>query len=256
MNNNGLEKWRNDEKALDVERRLMNEALARLGQADRKHGMGRSAGRLIFALDLTGSREASLRQARIATSAMFDTIRAIGAVAVKLVYYRGSRECRASEWQDDPAVLSESMRRLSCEAGYTQIARVLRLTLAEEEKVSGVVFVGDHFEDAESAVLPLAETLGQRSIPIFVFHEIADHDERSLEARPIFERIAELSGGVYCEFKSDSGAVLRELLSSVAAFSAAGIEGVKQVAMPETPEGQQLQERLLLFGPAGTEKRR
>jgi len=42
----------------------------------------------------------------------------------------------------------------------------------------------------------------------------------------------------------------------VAAFSAAGIEGVKQVAMPETPEGQQLQERLLLFGPAGTEKRR
>jgi hypothetical protein len=36
------------------------------------------------------------------------------------------------------------MRRLSCETGGTQIARVLRLALAETETVSGVVFIGDH----------------------------------------------------------------------------------------------------------------
>ena len=166
---NRLEKWRNDENALDAERRLMNEALALLGQANGKHVGGRSAGRLVFALDLTGSREASLRQARIATSAMFETIKDVGSVAVKLVYYRGAKECRASEWQDDPDVLCRSMLGLSCSTGGTQIARVLKMVLGETEGVSAVVFVGDHCEDDPDKVLKLAETLGQKSIRYLFF---------------------------------------------------------------------------------------
>jgi hypothetical protein len=62
--------------------------------------------------------------------------------------------------------------------------------------------------------------------------------------------MAEISGGVYVEFKPDSGAVLREVLSSVAAFAAGGSEAVKQVGRAVTPEARQLQNRLLL-GPAG-----
>ncbi len=240
-----LEKQRKDNNALGIERQLMNEALARLRQAESET---RARGRLIFALDLTGSREHSLRQARIATAAMFDAIKAIGRVAVRLVYYRGAKECRASEWHDDPGVLAESMRRLSCKTGQTQIARVLRMALAEDEKVSGVVFVGDHCEDDADDLVKLAQTLGQRSVPLFVFHECADHDQHSLKARPVFERMAEASGGVYVEFRPDSGAVLRELLANVAAFSAAGAEGVRQVALPETPEARKLHGRLLLLG--------
>jgi hypothetical protein len=238
------EKWSKEEKALDVERRLMNEALAKLGKVEMKRG----AGRLIFGLDLTSSREASLRHARIATAAMFDTIQAIGAVAVKLVYYRGN-ECRASEWHDDAAVVGRAMLRLSCEAGYTQIARLLRLALKEREKLSGVVFVGDHCEDDHDELLGLARTLGQCSTPLFMFHECTDNDERSLQAKPLFRRMAEVSGGVYVEFKPDSGAVLREVLSSVAAFAAGGADAVKQVGRAATPEARQLQARLLL-GPA------
>ena len=244
---NAPEKWRNEENALDVERRLMNEALAKLGRADMK----RKAGRLIFGLDLTSSREASLRHARIATAAMFDTIKTVGAVAVKLVYYRGN-ECRASEWHDDAAVVSRAMLRLSCEAGYTQIARLLRVALKEQERVSGVVFVGDHCEDDHDELLGLARTLGKRSMPLFIFHECADHDERSLQAKPLFRRMAEISGGVYVEFNPDSGTVLREVLSSVAAFAAGGSEAVKQVGHAVTPEARQLQARLLL-GPAGSD---
>jgi len=246
---NALDRRRDDGKPLSPERQRMNEALARLGREGMKETPQRD-GRLIVALDLTGSREHGLRQARMATTAMFDAVKSLGAVAVKLVYYRGLDECRASGWYSDPDLLSQSMQRLSCENGQTQIARVLRfVALMEREPVSGVVFVGDHCEDDAGELREWAAVLGQRSIPVFVFHECADHDERSLDAKPLFKHLATASGGVYCEFKPDSGAVLREMLSSVAAFSAAGVEGVKQAALPHTPEARQLQKRLLL-GPS------
>jgi len=242
--NNELATRRAAEMALDKERHLMNAALARL---EKKHGGGK--GRLIFALDLTGSREHSLKQARVATTAMFDAIKALGAVAVKLVYYRGS-ECRATQWHDDPAVLAQAMRRLSCETGGTQIARVLRLALDEPEPVSGVVFVGDHCEDDPGELRGQAQELGRKSIPLFVFHECADRDENSIAAKPVFKRMASLSGGVYVEFRNTAGAVLRELLATVGALAVAGVEGVNRVALPETPEARQLQ-RLLLAAPKG-----
>jgi hypothetical protein len=250
---NTLVKWRNDEKALDTERRLMNEALERLQRAEWKLNVDRPCGRLIFGLDLTGSREPGLHHARIATAAMFDTIKAIGAVDVKLIYYRGRSECRASIWHNDPALVSRSMLALSCESGETQIARLLRAALAEEKKISGVVFVGDHCEDNRPELRSLAQTFGERSIPLFIFHECADDDERSLQAKPVFKRMADASGGVYVEFRPDSGIVLREMLSNVAALAAAGREGVKQVPLPTTPEARQLQERLLLL-PSGPPK--
>jgi hypothetical protein len=233
-----------------LERQLMNEALARLGHLEaRPNGPSpaRRSGRLLFGLDLTGSREHGLRQARIATAAMFDTVKALGAVAVKLVYYRGSNELRATEWHDDPGIVSRAMLGLSCKTGETQIWKVLRFALRETEKLSGVVFVGDHCEDNEDVILPLAECLGVKGIPIFVFHEIADHDTRSLEARPIFERMAAASKGVYVEFRPDSGAVLREMLSAVAVYSAAGHEGLKQLGQPLTPEARQLKRGLLML---------
>jgi hypothetical protein len=266
---NELEKWRKSKNALALggspggmspERQRMNEALARLGSVDVKEErrgtlpvMSTKPGRLIVALDLTGSREHSLRQARIATAAMFDTLKAFGAVAVRLIYYRGTDECRSSDWHTDPDILCNAMRRLSCEVGETQIARVLRLTLAEREKVCGVVFVGDHCEDDPGELRELAQNLGQRRMPLFVFHECADHDERSLQAKPVFKRMAEASGGVYVEFKPDSGAVLREMLLNVGVLAAAGVEGVHRVALPQTLEARRLQERLLLL-PSGPSK--
>lgn len=243
---NGLAKFGRDNTSLSSERRLMNEALARLNKVEIKQGRRRSAGRLIFGLDLTGSREHSLGQARIATAAMFDTIASVGAIAVRLIYYRGSDECRVSPWHADADALSESMRRLACEVGRTQIERVLRLALEERETLSGVVFVGDHCEEDAGELKRLARMLGQKSIPLFIFHECADDDERSLKAKPLFKMMAAASSGEYVEFKRDSGVVLREMLSNVAAFSAGGAEGLKRMALPASPEARQLQGRLLL----------
>ena len=241
-------------KSLDEAWRLMNEALERLGQADKKHGAaGRAGGRLIVALDLTSSRAESLRQAQKATAQMFDAIKAMGAVAVKLAYYRGNHECKAGAWQDDAGVVSRAMLGLSCKAGNTQIARVLKLALAEKEKLSGVVFIGDHSEDDDWELDDLAVKLGHKRIPIFVFHEIRDQDSLALHAQSIFEHMAKVSGGVYAEFRPDSGAILRELLSTVAAFSASGHEGVKQVAQPVTAAARQLRGNLLML-PAPKDK--
>jgi hypothetical protein len=270
--NNQLDKFRNDD-ARSPERRRMNEALARLesreistqqGQVARytspaaQGAVGRKrAGRLVVALDLTSSRSESLKQARIATAAMFDAIKAFGEIAVKLVYYRGWSQCKSTAWQHDPDVVRRAMQELSCSAGQTQIARALRHILENEtEPLSGVVFIGDHCEDDADEVIGVAGAFGKKKTPLFVFHECADHDRRSLKAKPVFERMAEASGGFYTEFRPDAADVLRELLSSVAAFSTAGVEGVKQVPLPRTQEGQRLQKRLLFLGPGGASGKR
>ena len=235
-------------KSLDEQWASMNAAMERLGLANRRNTRGGlSAGRLIVALDLTSSRAESLRQAQKATAAMFAAIKAVGAVAVKLAYYRGDHECRSGAWHDDAEAVTGAMLSLCCKAGNTQIVRVLKLALAEKEKMSGAVFIGDHCEDDAPELLHLAATLGRRSIPLFIFHEIVDYDSRALDARPVFERMAKLSGGVYSEFRPDSGAVMRELLSTVAAFSVAGPAGVKQVAQPVTAPARRLQSSLLLL---------
>jgi len=130
-----LEKWSNRDNSLSPERRLMNEALARIGQAEiETRAGGRRAGRLVFILDLTGSRRQALRRARVATTEMLTAVKRIGSVAVKLIYYRGRNELKASGWESDPDVLSRVMERLSCEGGETQIGRALRSVLKLEKE--------------------------------------------------------------------------------------------------------------------------
>jgi hypothetical protein len=124
-----------------------------------------------------------------------------------MIYFRGWLECKASAWENDPALVCRTMQRLSCATGETQIARALRQVFHEHEAVDAVVYIGDHCEDHHDELAGLAQRLGERSMPLYVFHECADHDRRSLNAKPIFRAMAEASGGVYCEFRPDAGDV-------------------------------------------------
>jgi hypothetical protein len=232
--------------ALERERRLLSEALQKLNLAERELAAKSPTGHLIFGLDLTGSRQPNLAAARIATKAMFAALEGIGKIAVKLIYYRGTDECRASKWYQDPEILCRSMLGLSCEVGETQIARLLGAALHEEQELEAVVFIGDHCEDDADRLMQLAHKLGRKSIPLFVFHECADDDYRSLKAKPVFKRMAKASGGRYVEFRRSSGAVLKEILSSVAAFSAGGTKALERLPTPQTPEARGLRESLLL----------
>lgn len=206
---------------------------------------------MLFGVDLTASREDTLREARIATAGMFEALNSLGGgrLAVKLAYYRG-RDFKASGWEHDPAALKRAMEKLSCKAGYTQIAKLLRLALAETELLSGVVFIGDACEEKPEELYELAAALGDRNIPLFMFHDYGGRDTDAVEeAGPVFDYMAEASHGAYCPFGTGSAAALRELLSTVAAFSTGGVEAVKQVEPAITAEARELRSRLLLLGP-------
>ncbi|MEM7173614.1 MAG: VWA domain-containing protein, partial [Pseudomonadota bacterium] len=55
-------------------------------------------GRLIFAMDATASRQAAWDQACHIQAQMFQETDRLGGLDVKLIFYRGFGECKASKW--------------------------------------------------------------------------------------------------------------------------------------------------------------
>src|ERR1700681_677111 len=91
-------------------------------------------GRLIFALDATASREPSWDRACRIQGEMFEATASLGGLDVKLVFYRGFAECKASRCVTSAAELHRAMRAVSCIGGETQIERVFDHALAETKK--------------------------------------------------------------------------------------------------------------------------
>ena len=176
-------------------------------------------GRLIFALDATASRQPTWDRACRIQGEMFEATAALGGLAVKLVYYRGFNECRASRWTTDAAELHRIMRRVSCVGGETQIERVLSYALNESarERVGALVFVGDAMEENIDRLCQLAGELGLKGVPVFVFHEGDDP-----VAGRAFREIARLSHGACLRFDAASAGLLRDLLGAVAVYAAGG----------------------------------
>src|SRR6202795_5110400 len=151
-------------------------------------------GRLIFALDATASREPSWDRACRIQGEMFEATAALGGLDVKLVYYRGFNECKASRWMSNAADLHRVMRTVSCLGGETQIERVLDHAIAEtkRQRVNALVFVGDAVEENVDRLCQLAGELGLTGVPIFLFHE----GDNPIVARA-FQQMGRLSAGGY-----------------------------------------------------------
>src|SRR4051812_28488514 len=66
-------------------------------------------GRLVFALDATMSRQPTWDMACALQAEMFREAAAIGSLDIRLVYYRGLNECRASGWISESAQLARLM---------------------------------------------------------------------------------------------------------------------------------------------------
>src|SRR5437867_7013643 len=130
-------------------------------------------GRLVFALDATASRQPSWDRACRIQGEMFEATAALGGLDVKLVYYRGFSECKASRWMTNAADLHRVMRAVFCVGGETQIERVLAHALSETKKqrVGALIFVGDAMEENVDRLCQLAGELGLNGMPIFLFHE-------------------------------------------------------------------------------------
>src|SRR5215218_9858611 len=66
-------------------------------------------GRLVFALDATMSRQPTWDMACALQADMFREAAALGSLDIRLVYYRGFNECRATGWISDSAQLARLM---------------------------------------------------------------------------------------------------------------------------------------------------
>jgi hypothetical protein len=184
---------------------------------------GGGRGRLIFALDATASREPSWDRACRIQGEMFEATAGLGGLDVRLVFYRGFTECKASRWLPNAADLHKVMRAVSCIGGETQIERVLEHAIAENKKqrVHALVFVGDAVEENVDRLCQFAGELGLLGTPVFVFHEGGDaHAERA------FRQIAKLSRGAYLSFDLASADKLKELLAAVAVYAAGGYKAL------------------------------
>jgi hypothetical protein len=177
------------------------------------------AGRLIFAMDATASREPSWDRACRIQGEMFEATAALGGLEVQLVFYRGFSECKASRWLASAPALHRAMRTVYCIGGETQIARVLdhAARTTREGRVAALVFVGDAMEESADALCRRAGELGLLGVPVFVFHEGGDP-----VAGRTFREIARVSKGAYCPFDAASADQLRALLGAVAAYAAGG----------------------------------
>jgi hypothetical protein len=176
-------------------------------------------GRLLFALDATGSRQATWDRATRIQAEMFIAAQAVGGLKVQLCFYRGYGEFKASPWVSEAAPLLRMMTSVSCRAGETQIARVLQHAINEAlaQRVSALVFVGDCCEETIDLLATRAGQLGTLGVPAFMFHE--GDDPRASRA---FQEVARLTSGACCRFDSSSPDALRHLLCAVAVYAAGG----------------------------------
>ena len=190
------------------------------------HAAG-ARGRLIFALDATMSRQPTWDMACALQADMFREAASLGSLDIRLVYYRGLNECRASGWISDSAQLAKLMSKIDCRGGNTQIGKVLS-EARREAVASGVramVFVGDAMEESVDELCVKAGELGMLKVPVFMFQE--GHDGIAEHA---FREIARLTGGAWCRFDPGAAAQLRELLRAAAAYAAGGREALLRLS--------------------------
>jgi hypothetical protein len=190
------------------------------------HAAG-ARGRLVFALDATMSRQPTWDMACALQADMFREAAAVGSLDIRLVYYRGFNECRASGWISDTAQLAKLMARIDCQGGNTQIGKVLSEARREAAAsgVRAVVFVGDAMEEQVDDLCGKAGELGLLKVPVFMFQE--GHDSTAEHA---FREIARLTGGAWCRFDPGAAAQLRELLRAAAAYAAGGREALLRLS--------------------------
>jgi len=177
-------------------------------------------GRLVFALDATASRQPTWDTACELQAEMFQEVATVGGLDMQLVYYRGLGECRASRWISRPDQLAKTMSQIICEAGHTQIEKVLIHAKKETKllQVSALVFVGDAMEENPDALAHEASELGRLKVPAFMFQEGRDR-----EVEHVFREIARLTHGAYCRFDPGAARQLAELLRAVAVFAVGGM---------------------------------
>ena len=124
-----------------------------------------------------------------------------------------------------PMVLAKLMAKIRCDAGETQIGKVLTHALREanQRKINAVVFVGDCCEESRDKLVGPAKQLAGLKVPVFMFQEGGDQI-----ARMRFQELAELTHGAYYRFDQGSARQLGEVLKAVATFAVGGVVALER----------------------------
>jgi hypothetical protein len=158
---------------------------------------------------------------------MFQEVRTVGSLSMQVGYYRGFDECKFSVWKEDPAVFAKAMPRITCEAGETQIARVLDHVSKEtaQRQIHAVVFVGDCCEEERDTLVQRATHIAKLNVPIFMFQEGQD-----IYAKRCFQEIATITKGNYFGFDKDCLTKLADTLNTIARFAVGGVGSLSNEA--------------------------
>lgn len=197
--------------------------------------------RLLFALDATASRQATWDVASQLQTDMFLSAQSLGGLQVQLCYFRGFNEFFASDWQGDSRDLVRVMSGIQCQAGATQLERLLRHALEEnaKKKIKCIVYIGDAMEENIDVLAHSAGKLGLLNIPVFIFQERNDP-----VARRAFLDITRLSGGAYSQFDEASANQLRDLLRAVAIYAAGGLKALQHFSRSANKSVKLLEQQL------------
>lgn len=182
------------------------------------------AGRLLFALDATMSRQPTWDLACQLQAEMFETVADTGGLNVQLIYFRGFGECKASKWVSDARALAGLMTGIDCRGGHTQISKVFSHVRDEtkKERINAIVYVGDAMEEDIDRLAQKAGEIGLLGCPMFFFQE--GHDPTAESA---FREFARLSKGAYAKFDASAPRELAALLRAVAAYASGGRAALK-----------------------------
>ena len=180
--------------------------------------------RLIFSLDATASRQGTWDVASQIQNEMFLSSQSLGGLNVQLCYFRGFGEFFSSDWQSNPDDILRIMSSIQCQAGATQLHRVLQHAIDENQtkKIKCLIYIGDAMEENIDLLAQLAGKLGLLNVPLFMFQE-----RRDAVAKAAFKELSRLSGGAYSQFDSASAEQLKDLLKAVAIYAAGGLKALQ-----------------------------
>ena len=197
--------------------------------------------RLIFSVDATASRQATWDVASQLQTEMFFSTQTLSRLNVQLCYFRGFGEFFSSNWQGNPEEIARIMSGIHCEAGITQLERLLRHGIKENEKqkIKCVVYIGDAMEENIDVLAQLAGQLGLLNVPLFMFQEGGDP-----VARQAFMDMSRLSGGAYSQFDSASAEQLKDLLKAVAIYAAGGLKALENFSKTSNKNVKLLEQQL------------
>ena len=197
--------------------------------------------RLIFSVDATASRQATWDVASQLQTDMFLSTQSLGGLNVQLCYFRGFGEFFSSDWQSNADDIVQIMTGIHCQAGATQLERLLRHAIQENDrqKIKCIVYIGDAMEENIDVLAQLAGKLGLLNVPLFMFQERGDP-----VARQAYLEMSRLSGGAYSQFDTASVDQLKELLKAVAIYAAGGLKALQDFSKTSQKTVKLLEQQL------------